>query len=151
MMASLEGRWIVFSDADKKAVEQYLIINHEGGVTIVGSDDNLRLVEDGAGGRVFQLQDQATGEELGSAELIDKEDGLQALSVKAKEGFEEMWHRTSASDGTPKIIQRKCGGIDRRWTREDQLGSPKAAASGRMKNNPDPFGLAEAAGEDEDE
>eukprot|EP00929_Paragymnodinium_shiwhaense_P112060 TRINITY_DN80321_c0_g1_i1.p1 TRINITY_DN80321_c0_g1~~TRINITY_DN80321_c0_g1_i1.p1 ORF type:complete len:168 (-),score=33.19 TRINITY_DN80321_c0_g1_i1:170-673(-) len=126
-LSSMAGRWIVHREDNGE--ETLLIIYENGAISFVGESLELALVEGTPAGN-FTLVEPSSGDELATAEMIRKEDGGQALLVKpiGGDGPAETWTKTAREDGTPKVVQRKKGCISRRWTREDQVGSPKSGS-----------------------
>eukprot|EP00927_Polykrikos_kofoidii_P075375 TRINITY_DN71555_c0_g1_i1.p1 TRINITY_DN71555_c0_g1~~TRINITY_DN71555_c0_g1_i1.p1 ORF type:complete len:159 (+),score=41.69 TRINITY_DN71555_c0_g1_i1:46-477(+) len=118
MVSALAGRWLACRDDGE---DMLLIINESGGVTFVGDGAELRLEEDVAEGG-FHLK-ESDGSQLACA-VLNVEGDVTSLAVTDKDGTSEKWIR---AEETPKFVARKIGSLARRWTREDQQGSPKAS------------------------
>merc|ERR1740129_754575 len=103
MLGVLEGPWVVEREGEKDGL---VIIKDGGVVSFVGEsagDDTVLVQDDGCGPKDFKLQDLAGGL-LCSVKLEEQDEGNQVLHLEASDGYCETWHRTAATDGTPKIV-----------------------------------------------
>mmetsp|Transcript_50852 Transcript_50852/g.149847 ORF Transcript_50852/g.149847 Transcript_50852/m.149847 type:complete len:149 (+) Transcript_50852:80-526(+) len=145
MLSHLAGRWSISVEGGDAS--GMVVIEAEGRVTIVGESDDLELKQDEQEG-CYRLTASGTEEALCAVKTTKDDGGEDVLRCEGL-GHIEIWHRVQQEDGTPKIVARRGGGLERRWTREDQVGSPKCTGSRRGKK--DPFALEEEAEAEADE
>mmetsp|Transcript_48721 Transcript_48721/g.137746 ORF Transcript_48721/g.137746 Transcript_48721/m.137746 type:complete len:165 (-) Transcript_48721:183-677(-) len=125
MLCAVAGRWLYTRDTGE---DRFVLIEDTGHITFVGSDNPLELFlkrdTDGLEDQYLLENNEGT---TCKATLEDDGDGGQQLLFEDEKGNQEVWHRTSAHDGSPKIIKRKSnGGVERRWSLEGQEGSEKS-------------------------
>merc|ERR1719203_1333304 len=125
----LTGRWLAVNP-DGAGTGGMVIISETGSVRISGELSVMRIVANTGKGLdhfLFQVGEGDAQENLPLLLERRPEPADQVLHLIGKDGEDvEQWHRTVDAVGTPKIVARKSGGMIRRWTREGQLGSPKA-------------------------
>jgi len=141
MVEVLAGRWVSVNDGDRDGL---VMIQGEGQVTFVGVPDaaDVRIAKSSDASADYVLQ-QADGEEIAKVRLESRDDGSQVLHLQGKDGSIETWNRTCATDGTPKVVPRKKGGIARIWTKEGQIGSPAASMDlGQAQKGFSRFGMS---------
>eukprot|EP00928_Gymnodinium_smaydae_P075481 TRINITY_DN58514_c0_g1_i1.p1 TRINITY_DN58514_c0_g1~~TRINITY_DN58514_c0_g1_i1.p1 ORF type:complete len:183 (-),score=38.19 TRINITY_DN58514_c0_g1_i1:319-819(-) len=145
VLANLAGRWVAQVDDDKN--QSFLVIvSADGGVVFVDDEEgagSLRFVprqdaECDDPGFVLQAADGAS---MGMAAQRTQANGDIELKVQGQDGATETWRRVADADGTPRFVQRKNQALPRRWTREDQIGSPKHVGRVKQPNWETPFHL----------
>mmetsp|Transcript_65163 Transcript_65163/g.136514 ORF Transcript_65163/g.136514 Transcript_65163/m.136514 type:complete len:168 (+) Transcript_65163:418-921(+) len=134
MVSSIVGRWLATTEESESGSGGMVIIEGNGSVRIPGEPDEMQVSSDEtAGPGNFRLEiGSGTAAESFNLRLTNKvsEQGVheELIEVLSPENeVVETWHRTVDTCGTPKVVSRKKGDLMRRWTREDQAGSPKAA------------------------
>lgn len=138
MVQALAGRWLTRSEGQTDGLA---MISSDGTVTLVGdsSGESLRLVEKSpsdSNKAQFLLVDES-GEELCTVTLDEQSDiGVKSLRFECADGSEEIWTCTTTEDNKPKIVPRRNNAegprsLARRFTKENQVGSPKHPGSGK--------------------